>query len=230
MMAKSKKTRQQATTLENVEQALGKTEQYIEDNKKLLSIIMLVIVAAAGIYIGYKKLIQQPNEKKAQKAMYIAEEYFAQDSFRLALEGDLQSSGMLSIIDKYKGTKSANLANYYAGMSYLHIGDFENAIKYLKKYRGKDEFTGPMALGGIGDAYVEQGNLEEGVNYYLKASSKKDNDITTPKFLKKAGLVYEELGQYKKALEVYQKIEDEYPESPFAVDIKKYITAVKVKI
>ncbi len=229
-MVKSKKTKEPATTLDSVEQALGKTEQYIEDNKKLLSIIMLVIVAVVGGFIGYKKLIQQPNEKKAQRAMYIAEEYFALDSFRLALDGDLQSSGMLNIIENYKGTKSARLANFYAGVSYLHLGEFENAIKYLKKYNGKDALTGAIALGCIGDAYVELGNLEEGVKYYLKASSKEENDLSTPKYLKKAGMVYEELGEFKKALEVYEKIDDEYSDSPYALDIKKYISGVKVRI
>ena len=64
----------------------------------------------------------------------------------------------------------------------------------------------------------------------MKAAERKKNDFTSAVFLKKAGLVYEELGNYKKALEIYEKIENQFPKSEESRDIENYITSMKIKL
>jgi len=215
---------------ENVENVLSKTENYIEENQKSLTVIVIVIAAIIAGYLGYKKLFLEPAEIEAQSEMFVAEQYFEQDSFRLALEGDGSYLGFADIIDEYGITKSANLAKYYAGICYLKLGEYEEAIEQLKKFDSDDILVASIALGAIGDAYIEVGEIEEGVEYYLKAAGRKQNDFTTSFYLKKAGLVYEELGNYKKALQVYEQIEKEFPKSDESRDIEKYITIVKTKL
>jgi len=227
-MAKKKKTTDHG--LENVENVLSKTEKYIEENQKSLTIIVIVIAAIIAGYLGYKKLFLAPAELEAQSEMYVAEKYFETDSFRLALEGDGSYLGFIDIIDEYGITKCANLAKYYAGICYLKLGEYEEAIDNLKKFDSDDVLVGSVAMGAIGDAYIELGQLEEGLEFYLKAAERKKNDFTSAVYLKKAGLVYEELGDYKKALEVYEKIESQFPKSEESRDIEKYITSVKIKI
>lgn len=215
---------------ESVEGALSRTEQYIEENRKSLTIIILAIAAVVGVYLGYQKYYLEPKENKAQSSMYIAEQYFEQDSFRLALEGDLEFDGFLTIIDDYGATKSANLAHAYAGICYLRMGDFENAVEYLEKFDGSDRLFAPVALGATGDAYVELGELAKGASYYEKAANYTVNELTTPIYLFRAGLVYEEMGEYKKALDAYEKIALQYPSSEEGNQIQKYISAVKMKL
>ena len=227
-MSKKKKAVNE-TRFESVENALSKTEQYIEENQKSLTIIVAVIAVLVAVYLGYKKFYLAPTEKEAQAEMYVAQKYFEADSFRLALNGDGSYLGFLDIIDDYGATKSANLAQYYAGICYLKLGDYETAIEELKKFDANDVMVATIALGAIGDAYVELGELKEGLSFYLKAAARKKNDFTTPIYLKKAGLVYEEMGDYEKALEMYRNVEREYPGSQEAFDIDKYITAVEVK-
>ncbi len=214
---------------ENVENVLTKTERYIEENQKSLTIIVIVIAVIVAGYLGYKKLYLGPTEIEAQSEMYVAEKYFEADSFRLALEGD-GSYGFLDIIDEYGITKCANLAKYYAGICHFKLGEYEEAIESLKKFDSDDTFVASVALGAIGDSYVELGELEEGLEFYLKAAARRKNDFTSAVFLKKAGLVYEELGEYKKALELYERIENQFPKSEESRDIEKYITGVKLKI
>jgi tetratricopeptide (TPR) repeat protein len=216
--------------IESVENALSKTEQYIEENQKSLTIIVIAIAVIVGGYLGYKKLYLAPTEIEAQKQMFVAEQYFEKDSFNLALQGDGSNLGFLDIIDNYGITKSANLAHYYAGISYLHLGQYDNAIEYLKKFDVNDKLISSVALGAIGDAYVQLGNLDEGTDFYIKAADNNKNDFTSAIYLMKAGLVYEKQGNYNKALEVYQKIKKDYPQSDEARDIGKYITEVKIKL
>ncbi|HYX09078.1 MAG TPA: tetratricopeptide repeat protein [Bacteroidales bacterium] len=227
----SKKKKEDAPELvEGVENALSRTEQYIEENQKSLTIIVAAIIIIVGGYLGYKRFIVTPKEAEAQSQMFMAEKYFEMDSLNLALNGDGNYLGFLDIIDDYGITSAANLANYYAGISYLHLGQYQQAIDYLKDFDANDEMIGPIAYGAIGDAYVELGDLEQGVTFYEKAANKGGNEFVTPIYLMKAGEVYENLEKYQKALEAYQRIEKDYKQTSEGRQIEKYITRVKLHI
>lgn len=168
-----KKQEVHETGFEGVEHALTRTEQYIEENKKSLSIIVAAIILLVGGYLLYTKVILSPKEGEAQSQIFRAEQYFEQDSFLLALEGDGDALGLIDIIDEYGITNTANLAEYYAGISYLRLGEFENAIEHLKKFDSNDKLISVVALGSIGDAYVELGDYDEAVGFFEKAANKK---------------------------------------------------------
>lgn len=215
--------------LESIETALGKTEQYIEDNRKSLTIIAGAIVAVVAIYFGFTKFYLNPKEEKAESQMYIAERYFERDSFRLALNGDGNYPGFLSIIDDYRLTKAANLSSYYAGICYKNLGKYAEAIDYLKKFDLDDKLLASVALGAIGDCYSEINQNDEAIKYYGRAAEHVKNDFTSPIYLMREGILLEETGAYKKALSIYEQIEKEFNKSSEGQQITKYITRVKVK-
>jgi len=226
----SKKIEENDTGFHSVENALSRTEQYIEENQKSLSIIILAIVVVVGGYLSYKKFYLEPENREAQSAMYIAEQYFEKDSFNLALNGDGANFGFLDIIDEYSITKAANLARYYAGISYLRTGQYEEAIENLEKFDTEDIMIATVALGAIGDCYVELKDDEKAASFYMKAGLRKKNAFTSPIFLKKAALVFEELKKYDKAMKAYETIKKDYPLSEEGKVIEKYITALKIKM
>ena len=228
-MAKSKKS-QAPDRLEEVESALSRTERYIEDNQKPLTIIILALVVVVIVFMGYKRFIVIPAEKEAQSQMFMAERYFEQDSFNLALYGDGNNLGVLDIIDDYGITKSSELAHYYAGISFLHLGEFELAIEHLEKFSSNDQMINLIAKGATGDAYLELGELSKAIIYYEKAATTEENIFVNPIYLLKAGQVYESLEEFQKALETYQKIKDNYPESQEGQKIEKYIAKVKLRV
>jgi len=226
----SKKIEENPTGFQSVENALSRTEQYIEENQKSLTIIIIAIVVVVGGYLGYKKFYLEPSNREAQASMYVAENYFEQDSFLLALEGDGEEYGFLDIIDEFGITKTANLAHYYAGICYLRTGSFEDAIEYLEQFDAEDIMIASLALGAIGDCYMELGDKEEAAAFYLKAGARKKNSFTSPIFLKKAGMVLEDLQQYDKALKAFNTIKKDYPDTDEGKVIDKYITALEIKM
>lgn len=227
-MSKKKETHQDQ--FESVENALSRTEHYIEENQKSLTIIVAAIIVIVGGYLGYKRFVVAPKENEAQSQMWMAEQYFARDSFNLALNGDGNYLGFLDIIEDYGITKSANLAYYYTGIIYLHLGQYENAIEYLKQFESDDKMVAPIAFGAIGDAYMELGNNDDALVFYNKAVNASDNNFTTPIYLMKVAFVYKQEGKYKKALENYKRIEKEYPNTAEGRQISKYIAQVKTLI
>ncbi len=223
----SKKKNPKEDSFENVESALTKTEQFIEDNQKTLSLAVLAVIVIVGGFWAFKKLYMEPLEQEAQKSIFVAQQYFEKDSFNMALNGDGMNPGFLEIIDLYGITDAGNLAKYYSGISYLHLGDFDQALSYLKDFSTKEPLLQTTAHGAMGDAYLEQGNNKEALKWYNKASQP-DNQLTAPLYLFKLGLLYEQTGEKEKALTAYNKIKESYSNSFEARQIDKYITRVKV--
>ncbi|MCO6498887.1 MAG: tetratricopeptide repeat protein [Vicingus serpentipes] len=219
----SKKTTEETDVIIDVQEVYTKTETFIEDNKKVISIIAFAIIAVVALYFGYKKLYIAPMEVEAQSQLFMAEKYFEQDSLQKAMYGDGLNYGFIDIIADYSGTKSANLAHYYLGICYRNTGEYELAIDELKSFSSSDVMVSTVALGAIGDSYMELNDFENAIKYYEKAASHQENELTSPIYLFKAGLACEENTNYAEALENYTKIKEDYPDSREAQTIDKYI-------
>jgi predicted negative regulator of RcsB-dependent stress response len=215
--------------LEAVESTLSKTEQFIENNQKSLVIVVAVIVVIVLGYFGVNRYYLEPLEKEAQTQLFMAEAYFEQDSLNKALYGDGNNLGLLDVIDEYGSTKAGNLAKYYAGISFLKQGEFEDALDQLKSFKGKDHIVAAMALGAIGDVYLELDKKSEAAAQYLKAARHESNELTSPMFLLKAGETYELTGDVKKAVEIYNELKINYPNTTEGRNAERYIARAEGK-
>ena len=221
MAKKVNKTEEQFA---QIEETLSRTEQYIEDNQNKLIKIVGGIIAVISLYIGYQNFYIAPMEEQAQAEMYMAEIYFEKDSFQLAINGDGQYFGFLDIYDDFSSSKTGQLAAYYAGISYLNLGEYDNAIEYLSDFSSDDVIFSSLALGGIGDAYMELGDSDNALDYYEDAAENDDNELTTPRYLMKQTLVHEMNKDYDAAIELYNRIKKDYKTSREAQGIEKYIS------
>lgn len=215
--------------LRNVEETLSRTEHYLEENYKALLIILGVLIALVGLIWVGKMYLNNRNDE-AQSQMYQAEKWMEMDSLKLALNGDGNYLGFIDITKNYKMTRAANLAKYSTGICYLRLGQYEDALEYLNGYSKKDKIIGSLALGAIGDAYVELGETDKGAAKYIEAAGFAKNSFNTPVFLMKAGQLYELQQKYTEAMKVYEQIKNDYPESTEGTQIEKYIARVKLLI
>jgi tetratricopeptide (TPR) repeat protein len=207
----------------DVSAAINKTESFIDQNKKSLGIIIGALVLAIGGYIFYQKIYVAGKEKEASVYLFHAEEYFKKDSLNLAILGDGNNPGLEELVSDYSVSPSGNIARYYLGMAYLKQKEYEKAIETLKSYDAKDEITGALCYGAIGDAYMELKQVPDAIDYYEKASKEKPNSFSTPILLMKWAGALELTGDYKAALKVYDIIKKDYSSSPEGSQIDKYI-------
>ncbi len=221
-----------AEVFNTLDETASKTEEWAVKNQNyIIGGIAVIAVVVLG-YLGYGKFVGEPKASEAMNDMFKAQQYFdlavngatAKDSlYTLSLNGGEGKYGMLDIINEHGGTPAANLANYYAGMAYYSLNDYENTVKYLGKFSTKDKMLGPIAKGRIGDAFVQLNQPEDALSYYESAAKMNANDYTTPMFLFKAGNVALTLGKTKKALEHFNTIKDTYPASSEAANIDVFI-------
>ena len=208
---------------------ITRSEEFIHRNQKtIITVVAAVAVVVLAIF-GVNKWYLQPREERAAAEMFAAEQYFLQGEWQKALEGDETNRGFNSVIDNYGSTKAGNLAKYYAGIANLQLGNYDEAIKWLGKYNGKDTFTKPLAIMAEGDALMEQGNTEKAVKQYLAAAKADDNPVTAPSALFTAGMGYMMLGQQDKAAETFKKIKKNYPSSTEWPEIDKYIALAEAE-
>ena len=223
-MANNNTQDKQAMRQESIEQGVSKTQEFLEKNKKKIYTVVGIILAIALIILAYNKFIYQPKCDEAQQQAFPAELNFQKGEFELALNGDGNVLGFADIIDNY-GAKAGKAAYLYAGVCELQLGNWQEAIDYIKKYNGKEPILAARAKACEGDAYVGLENYDAAVKCFEAAATMSDNVIAAGYYLK-AGLAYEKLGQKDKALKCYETIKDLYPQSIEAYDVERYISRV----
>lgn len=219
------------TEVDIVEKARGFWEN---NNKPVMYIGSAIIILLAGWMIN-KYMFKLPKEEKANDIIFVTQKYFteftmATDSSKMqlaakCLNGDGANPGALKIINNYSGTSAANLCEYYAGACYLHLGQFDKAIKYLKDFDadGATQIKS-RAYGMIADANAELNKNDEALSYYKKAAEVNNKDeYTSSEFLFKAALFAETTGKTKEAIDLFKKIKSDYPLTEKAADVDRYL-------
>lgn len=221
----SKKVKEPAE-LETVGRALSSSEAFIEKYQKQIligvGVIVLVVLAVMAVNNFYLK----PRVVAAENAMYKAQELFAVDLFKVAVDGNGKDvMGFKEIASEYGMTASGNLANAYTGICYYKLGKYQDAVKYLTQYDAGDDYFKTSVIGLTGDCYAELGETGKAQDYYSKAIGQK-NELS-PVYLKKAGILFETKGQAADAEKMYLQIKNDYPKSMEAGDIDKYLARVQ---
>ncbi len=206
----------------NLGEVYTRTELFLEQHKNSIVIGVVGLVVVVGGLLGYKKFIAEPKAKEASELIWKAEYYFEIDSLDRALNGDDQWPGFYTVASDYSSTPSGKLANFYIGSILMEKGDYQGAIDHYNKADVDDDVLQAMAVGNIGDAYVELGRTEEAVKQFEKAADMIENSFTTPLFLMKAGIVHQQSGNWKAAAKAFRRIASDFPTSAEANQARKY--------
>lgn len=215
--------------LENINEALSSSEQFIEKNQNAIMIGLGVVIVIVLAVLAYHNLYMKPKNEKAQTAIYKGERYFGNQQDSLALFGNGNDYiGFEEVINQFGGTKTADLAQAYAGISYSRLGDNQKALSYLNKFDGGDKLITPAITGAVGDVYMNLGNDDKAINHFLKAAKAADDNMLSPIYYKKAGLAYLHAKNFDKAIETFEKIKKTYLNSPEGQEADKYIEQAKL--
>lgn len=223
-MANNNPKETESVVRENLEQTVSSTEKFFSENRNLLLGILAAVVLVGLGSLVYYKLVYQRQCSEAMEQLYPAEQSFQSGEYELALNGDGNNLGFADVIDNY-GTKAGKAVYLYAGVCELNLGNYEGALSYLKKYKGKEPILAARAKACQGDAYVGLGDYASAVSCFTAAADAADN-VFAAAYLVKAGLAYEALGDKASALACYNKVADRYPQSMEAYEINKYIARV----
>ena len=205
----------------NVEEAVSRSEAFINKNKKAIVIAVVALLVLIGGGMALSTFVIAPRQQKAAEALFMGERYFQNGDYETAIVE------FESVMADHKGTKAANLAKAYAGISLAKLGRYEEAIPMLKAFKGNDVMVAPSVLAALGNCYAQVGDEAKAAATLVKAADKADNNLLSPAYLIQAGQIYEKLGKKSDALKAYTEIKTKYYGSMQAMDIEKYIERVK---
>ena len=197
---------------------------------KLITIVGAAVILLGGGWLAYKYMIIQPKEQKAADAIWKAQDYFAQDSLEKALKGDGQFAGFEKIASQYKGTDAGELANFYAGVAALKLGDNNKAIKYLKAFDTDADQVQARAYKLLGDAYANAGKNADALSSYKKAARAFEEDkMNSSDYLLMAAYFADRVMNNKKEAEdLYREIKKKYPQTQAGNEADKYLAQLGV--
>lgn len=226
-MAKRKITQttaQEPDLLVDMKQVTQTATDFWNHYGKKLAIVVGGLAVVLGGYFGYKSFIQAPKQKEAVALMSQAQFAFERDSFQKALDPQVDGTpGFLGIIADYGGTPAGNMAHYYAGVCFLHLGQPDLAIEHLKSFDAEGEVMPIMAHGVLADAYGDKQDFDAAISHYKKAIDAGKNDVLTPYYMKKLGQLYEYQQKPANAKKLYEEVKSKFPNTSSAQDIDKYI-------
>ena len=214
----------QSVPVNEFDKTLAAGGSFVEKNKKAImygTCAVLAVIIAVVLAVQY---YIKPRNLEAAESMAVAEQLFRTGEYETALNGQGQNAGFLQIMDEYVCTPSANLARLYAGLSYAHLGKYQEAVEYLEDYSDcGDDMISNAAMGALGNCYAELGQTEKAAATLVKAAEKAGNNTLSPVYYIQAGQLFESLKQNDKARECYEKVKKNYPASPQAQEIEKFI-------
>jgi tetratricopeptide (TPR) repeat protein len=213
----------------DVQEVQASSQPIWEKYPNLLFYVLGGIAILIGAWFGYKTLVVEPKQKEAEAAMWQAQFQFERDSFNMALNDPGGGyDGFLTLVDKYNGTNAGNAARYYAGVCYLQMGDFDNAIQFMESFKPAGDLLPIMKFGVLGDCYSEKEDYSKALDYYEKAANAGNNDLLSIHYLKKVGLLNEHQGNKEAALKAYKSIKEDFVATGSADwrEIDKYINRV----
>ena len=228
-----KKDEIQSTTaevFENLDTGASKTENFVLKYQNMIISGVALITLSIFIFLAYNTYILEPKKTDAVTELNQAQYYFnlalnnngSKEFFNSAINGGGGKFGFLDIIENYNNTPSSNLAKFSVGMSYLNLKEYDKVIYYLNDFQSEDILLSSIAMGVLGDSYLEIGDQKNALLSYEKASIHNQNNYTTPKYLYKAGLLSFKLGKKSNASEYFKKIKNDFPDSQEAkfIDIQ----------
>lgn len=214
----AKKTNQDETMLD-VEELYSKSEKFVDDNKKQLSLGLGAVAAVILVVIGYNSLIVAPKNQSAEEAAFMAEHYFSKDSTDLAMLGDGLSAGLEEVLNDHNGTPAAARAAFQLGIMHRDAARFDEAVEAFSQAEFSDDVFAPLVDANLGDCYVELGDLDAAQSRFASAAKAAGAGLAAnalaPMCAYKHALVLIELGNTSKAQRVLEGIASDYPNSTY---------------
>ena len=219
----------------HVEKTNNKEDFFLKFKKQIITGVVVVLLVVAGAIL-YNVFVAGPREDKASTAIAKGEQYFNEEQFDKALNGDGAGYvGFVKIASDYSSTDAGNLAKLYAGLSFYNLGKYTEAVTYLEKFSTKgDAMVSPTATAALANAYAQTGNVDKAISTLKKAADMVDskaedvNNSISPTFLLQAGKLLESQKKNDEALKIYQDIKKKYVNSSLvqSSEIDKYIERV----
>jgi TolA-binding protein len=204
-------------------------------------IVAAVVVGALALgYFGWRERVQTKAHGLLAQAMAVQDARVGPPPAPGAPSGGLyfptereRSQAALTkfkvAADAYPSTDAGVYARYQEGATSLALGSTPGAIAAYEQVikESGDGFYGQMARLGLAEAQARAGQYDSAINTFKELAQRKDGPLPVDGILMQLGRTYLEAGKRSDAQQTFNRLVEEYPESPFTSDARKEIESLK---
>ncbi len=204
-------------------------------------IIAAVVIAAAALgYYGWRGRVNGQAHGLLAQAMAVQDARVGPPPAPGAPAGGLyfptereRSQAALTkfkvAADAYPSTDAGIYARYQEGATSLALGSTPGAISAYQQVikEAGDGFYGQMARLGLAEAQARAGQYDTAINTFKELAQRKDGPLPVDGILMQLGRTYLEAGKKADAQQTFNRLVEQYPESPFTGDARKEIETLK---
>jgi tetratricopeptide (TPR) repeat protein len=212
---------------------LGKrfVDFFTNNLKESISVLCVFLIIVAFIF--FWNLYSTSLEKKSLVIFTDAFQYYS-SAVEKGNPADYQTAALKlnDLINKYPKTSIGKISLLYLGNCYFWLKDYHNADKYYKLFLDnsskKEKFLRKFSYEGLGYASEQSGKYDQAVEYFKKATEEEVvfNDIG----LMNLARAYEEVNRKDKAIEIYNKVIKDYPQSESSSTAKEKLFLLRTNL
>jgi len=131
--------------------------------------------------------------------------------------------------DAHPSTDAGIYARYQEGATSLALGATPGAITAYEQVikEAGDGFYGQMARLGLAEAQARAGQFDTAINTFKELAQRKDGPLPIDGILMQLGRTYLDAGKRADAQQTFNRLVEEFPESPFTGDARKVLETLK---
>jgi TolA-binding protein len=133
------------------------------------------------------------------------------------------------VADEYPSTDAGIFARYRQAATYMELGEAASAATTYQQVidRAGNSLYGQMARLGLAEAQAQTGQYEQAINTFKELAQRKDGEVPVDGVLMRLGRVYVDAGKKSDAEETFNRLVEEFPDSPFSGDARRELDQLK---
>lgn len=199
-------TPQEQNAIENINDSLVSAGERIANNKKVIYVTLCAVAAFALLIGSYFWFYRNPALNNSWEAYNKVEQ--------TALGNDtVRAREYAKVADNYGSFDAGKVAALAAAESFYNIGKYQDAVKYLEKFKSSDAVLEAQSRMLLGDSFVNLDKYNDAISAYNACiRSAEGNPQIAPVALWKLANVYDAQKNWQKALDCYTQIKNEFPQ------------------
>jgi len=131
--------------------------------------------------------------------------------------------------DAYPSTDAGLYARYQQAATYVTLGQPKEAADTYQQVitRAGDKIYGQMAKLGLAEAQARAGQYDQAINAFRELSLRKDGRLPVDGILMQLGRIQLEAGKRAEAQQTFNRLVEEFPESPFTSEARRELENLK---
>ena len=215
--------------------------QIVESRRREATALIAIVVVLGGAAIGWYAW----RDHVQSRAHALLAEALAVDAApvgagtnpdapgpRFATEREKHQAALTKFkvaADEHPSTDAGLFARYREGSLRMALGTPAEALKAYQEVVSRDGkgLYGQMARLGIAEAQARTGQFDQAISTFKDLSQQKDGPLPVDGILMQLARTYLDAGKRTEAQQTFNRIVEEFPESPFTSDARRELDNLK---